>query len=153
MEVSPDFRDSNTNGTESHTISVENTIRNRTMQTISMMLVIRRLSRDATMSIRMCSLSCSVHGAQSMNTAPNRYHCNSSQAFDDTPNILRTTALAAETRIATKMAQQATRPTKTFSASMERDRDNKAFMPLLPGQGMQAAEKRKTRLQLEKELF
>ena len=36
-----------------------------------------------TMSMRMCSLSSSVHGEHSRNTALNSTHCSSSQEFDD----------------------------------------------------------------------
>ena len=50
--------------------------------------------------MRMCSLTLSVQAAQSMNTAPNRYQCSSSQALDETPKTRRMMALIAETRTA-----------------------------------------------------
>ena len=37
--------------------------------------------------MRICSLTFRVQDAHSMNTAPKRYHCSSSQAFDDTPKM------------------------------------------------------------------
>ena len=53
-----------------------------------------------TMSMRMCSFAISVHDAHIRKTMENRYHCNSSQAFELVSNTLRTVALAAETRTA-----------------------------------------------------
>src|SRR5215207_9528748 len=77
-------------------------------------------SRLDTMSMRMCSFSFSVQAAHSMNTAPNRYHCSSSQAFEDVPNALRTTALTAETTTEARIAQAASLPTRVVSASIVR---------------------------------
>ena len=55
--------------------------------------------------MRMCSLAFRVQDAQSMKTAPKRYHCSSSHAFDEMPKMLRMMALMAETRMATTIAQ------------------------------------------------
>ena len=87
---------------------------------ISMRLRAAWLSRLETMSIRMCSFARKVQAAQSMKTAPNRYHCSSSQAFEEVPNTLRMIALTAETMMATKIAQAAMRPTRSLNASMPR---------------------------------
>src|SRR5712672_2886189 len=53
-----------------------------------------------------------------MKAAPNRYHCSSSQAFDEMSKTLRMTALPALTRIETRIAQETHLPTNSFSASM-----------------------------------
>ena len=77
----------------------------------------RRLEK---MSMRMCSFAFRVQEAQSMKTAPNRYHCSSSQAFDEVPNTLRMIALMAETSTATTIAQAVILPMRSFSESMTR---------------------------------
>ena len=56
-----------------------------------------------------------------MKTAPNRYHCSSSQALDETPKMRRMMALMAETRTATTIAQAAILPTRSLIESMMRD--------------------------------
>src|SRR5450759_933633 len=68
--------------------------------TASMLSRTRFGSMLFTMSMRMCSLSSSVQGAHSRNTALNSTHCNSSQEFDEVSKILRTVALTAETTTA-----------------------------------------------------
>ena len=55
-------------------------------------------SKLFTMSIRMCSLSNSVHGEHKRNTTLNRTHCSSSHEFDEVSKTLRTVALTAETQ-------------------------------------------------------
>src|SRR5262249_45525935 len=70
------------------------------------------------MSMRMCSLSRSVHDAHSRKTTLNSTHCSSSQAFDDTSNVLRTTALIADTATAAKIAQAHHLPICTLTASI-----------------------------------
>ena len=60
------------------------------------------------MSMRMCSFSSRSRPRTSRNTAPNSYHCNSSQAFELMSNTLRTIALLGETRHAPTMTSQAT---------------------------------------------
>ncbi len=88
-----------------------------------------------TMSMRMCSLSSSVHGAHSRNTALNSTHCNSSQEFDDTSNILRTVALLAETATARRISHAHQRPIDVLAASMTRLslRSTCTFRPLATG--------------------
>ena len=61
-----------------------------------------------TMSMRMCSFESSVHGEHSRNTAPNRIHWISSQELDEVLKTLRTMALAALTRTATRIAHATT---------------------------------------------
>jgi hypothetical protein len=77
-----------------------------------------RGSRLFTMSMRMCSLSRSVHDAQSRNTKLNSTHCSSSQAFEDISNVLRTTALIAEMTTASRIAHAHHLPICTLMASM-----------------------------------
>ena len=55
-----------------------------------------------------------------MNTAPKRYHCSSSQAFEDVPKTLRMMAFTAETSTATRIAQAAILPIRSVKASMVR---------------------------------
>ena len=71
-----------------------------------------------TMSMRMCSLSSSVHGEHSRNTTLNNIHCSSSQEFDEVSNTLRTVALAADTTTATRISHESQRPSRALNASM-----------------------------------
>src|SRR6202035_2354386 len=71
-----------------------------------------------TMSMRMCSLSRSVHDAHNRNTALNSTHCNSSQEFDDASKTLRTIALMAETATAARISHAHQRPIRVFTASI-----------------------------------
>jgi hypothetical protein len=69
-----------------------------------------------------------------MKTAPNRYHCISSQAFDELENTLRMTALPAEMMTATRISQLTALPMAVFTASMTRLMDSNPCMPgTLPG--------------------
>src|SRR5437763_233654 len=70
------------------------------------------------MSMRMCSLSRSVHDAHRRNTALNNTHCNSSQEFDDMSNTLRTVALTADTTTAARMAHATHLPICVLMASI-----------------------------------
>src|SRR5690606_12443287 len=63
--------------------------------------------------------------------APNRYHCSSSQAFELTPNTLRTTALMALTRTTIRVSQVTALPTAVLMRSIKLDRRNKNCMALL----------------------
>ncbi len=64
----------------------------------------QRGKRSFTMSMRMCSLSASVHGAASRKTAANSHHCNSSHAFELMSKSLRTRALPALMSAATTIS-------------------------------------------------
>src|SRR5437762_3391874 len=55
-----------------------------------------------------------------MKAAPNRYHCASSQAFDDQSNSLREVALPALIRIEPRISQITALPIRAFTASMTR---------------------------------
>src|SRR5580704_11546851 len=70
------------------------------------------------MSMRMCSLSRSVHDAHRRNTALNNTHCSSSQEFDDRSNTLRTVALTADTTTAARMAHATHLPICVLMASI-----------------------------------
>src|SRR6266480_3239489 len=70
------------------------------------------------MSMRMCSLSRSVHDAHKRNTALNNTHCSSSQEFDDMSNTLRTVALTADTTTAARMAHATHLPICVLMASI-----------------------------------
>src|SRR5262249_57811685 len=72
-----------------------------------------------TMSMRMCSLDRRVHGEHSRKIIPNSTHCNSSQAFDDVSNSLRTVALVAEMMTTIRISQDSTLPIRKLSASMK----------------------------------
>src|SRR6266446_4441404 len=70
------------------------------------------------MSMRMCSLSRSVHDAHRRNTALNNTHCSSSQEFDDMSNTLRTVALTADTATAARIAHATHLPICVLMASI-----------------------------------
>src|SRR3954452_8641003 len=71
-------------------------------------------------SIRICSLSSSVHGEHSRNTMLNSTHWSSSQEFDEVSKILRIDALAAETSTATKISHARRLPVHRVNASIPR---------------------------------
>jgi hypothetical protein len=108
------------NGVDSHTITRTNGNRKKRCPKMSIQSRPRFDSRLETMSMRMCSFAASVHAAQSMNTAPNRYHCSSSQALEEVPNTLRMMALTADTTTATTIAQAVILPICSFNQSMKR---------------------------------
>jgi hypothetical protein len=56
-----------------------------------------------------------------MKAAPNRYHCNSSQAFDEVLKTFRITALPALTTIARKISQPMAFPMISLIPSMTRE--------------------------------
>src|SRR3954451_17401999 len=70
------------------------------------------------MSIRMCSLSSSVHGEHNRNTMLNSTHCSSSQELDETSKPLRTMALAAETMTASRISHARPLPVLRVNASI-----------------------------------
>ena len=80
-----------------------------------------------TMSMRMCSLDRSVHGAQSRNTAPNSTHCSSSHEFEEVLKTLRTMAFTALTSTAIKIAQAMISPTRVLNRSIARLRLSQFF--------------------------
>src|SRR5665213_3490770 len=77
-------------------------------------------SRLLTISIRMCSLSSSVHGEHSRKTMLNSTHCSSSQEFDEVSKTLRTIALVADTTTATRISQARRLPVHLVNASIPR---------------------------------
>ncbi len=79
-----------------------------------------RGSRLFTISMRICSFTCSVHAAHSRNTAPNSIHCSSSQAFEETLNSLRMMALTVATNTAAKISHAAFFPIWLLIVSMTR---------------------------------
>ena len=85
-----------------------------------------------TMSMRMCSFAKSVHDAQMRNTAENRYHCNSSQEFEELEKTLRTMALTVATNTAARMSQATHLPSFKFSASIARLSLSRACKPSSP---------------------
>ena len=76
--------------------------------------------RSLTMSMRMCSLRASVHGAASRNTAANSHHCNSSQALELMSKSLRMMALPALMTAATTISQATDWPSQRVAASIQR---------------------------------
>ena len=97
-----------------------------------MMLRVRCVNMLFTMSMRMCSLSSSVHDATIRNTAPNSTHCSSSHEFEETSNSLRMTALTADTMTAARISQASVLPMRKLIASMTRltPRSTPTFPPL-----------------------
>src|SRR3954471_21489417 len=87
---------------------------------MSMMLRVRCLNMLFTMSMRMCSLSSSVHDATIRNTAPNSTHCSSSQELDETSKSLRMMAFTADTITAARMSHARILPMRKLIASMTR---------------------------------
>src|SRR4051794_34627828 len=73
-----------------------------------------------TMSMRMCSLSSSVHGEHSRNTMLNSTHCSSSQELEDISKDLRTIAFIADTTTASRISQARRLPVHFVNASMPR---------------------------------
>ena len=65
-----------------------------------------------------------------MKTVPYKYHCSSSQAFDDVSNTLRIVALPALTSTATRISHDTDRPIKAVTASMARDSFNNGAISL-----------------------
>src|SRR4051794_28461504 len=73
-----------------------------------------------TISMRICSLSSSVHDEHSRNTMLNSSHCSSSHEFDEVSNTLRTVALTADTITASRISQASRLPVQRVNASMAR---------------------------------
>src|SRR6266542_3800215 len=84
------------NGKPVTIMSSESGSRNSAWPTTSMTLRTCFGSILFTISMRMCSLTSSVHGEHSRKTKLNSTHCSSSQAFEEVSNTLRTVALVAE---------------------------------------------------------
>src|SRR3954447_20339263 len=85
-----------------------------------------------TMSMRMCSLSSSVQGEHSRNTAENSTHCSSSQEFDDVSSVLRTMALIVEMMTASRISQASRLPVQVVNASIPRLNFSNACNAILP---------------------
>src|ERR1043165_5129333 len=73
-----------------------------------------------TISMRICSLSSSVHGEHSRKTMLNSSHCSSRNEFDEVSSTLRTVALAAETMTASRISQASRLPVQRVNASIAR---------------------------------
>src|SRR5690606_35621380 len=69
-------------GQDSQRMSRQAGSRKNTTPMISIQTCVRRDSLEDNTSTRTCSLCSCVYPAVSRNMAPNRYHCNSSQAFE-----------------------------------------------------------------------
>ena len=106
------------NGTLVRIITMQSGIRKKVWPMTSMVSRTFFGQKLLTMSIRICSLLSSVHGAHSRNTIPNSTHCNSSHAFDDSSSSLRTVALALEIRTATRISHDKWRPIHELIASI-----------------------------------
>ena len=85
-------------------------IRKNAWPTTSMLSRTRFGSIWLTMSMRICSLSSSVHGEHSRNTTLNSTHCSSSQELDEVSKTLRTMALTADTITATRISHASRLP-------------------------------------------
>src|SRR4051794_2830700 len=84
------------NGPPVMIITMHSGSRKKAWPTRSMMLRTVFGSALLTISIRICSLSSSVHGEHSRKTTLNSTHCSSSHEFEEVSNVLRTIALIAE---------------------------------------------------------
>src|SRR5438477_3144105 len=73
-----------------------------------------------TISIRICSLSSSVHGEHSRKTTLNNTHCSSSHEFEEVSNDLRTMALMAEMITAVRISHARRLPVQRVKASIPR---------------------------------
>src|SRR3954453_775673 len=71
-----------------------------------------------TMSMRMCSLSSSVHDEHIRNTMLNSSHCSSSQELDEVSKVLRTIALSADTTTATRISHARRLPIHLVNVSI-----------------------------------
>src|SRR5712691_8572160 len=120
IDCSLSANDRRKKGTDVTIITIVNGNRKKRWPKTSMMSRARLGSIPLTMSIRMCSLDKSVHGEHKRNIAPNRTHCNSSQAFDEVSKILRIVALVAETITTIRISQDKALPILKLSASMMR---------------------------------
>src|SRR5215208_1794660 len=73
-----------------------------------------------TMSMRICSLSSSVHGEHSRKTMLNSTHWSSSQELEETSKLLRTIALTADTTTARRISHARRLPVHLVNASIPR---------------------------------
>src|SRR5664279_1151755 len=75
-------------------------------------------SKLLTISIRICSLSSSVHDEHSRKTTLNSTHCNSSQELEEVSKLLRMIAFSADTTTATRISHARRLPTHLVNASI-----------------------------------
>src|SRR5260370_39381589 len=101
-------------------MTIVNGTRKNACPITSMLSRTRVGNRLFTISMRMCSLSSNVHDAQTRNMMLNNTHWRSSHELDETPNSLRTTALAVEMRTAARTSQLNVRPSHPLHALMAR---------------------------------
>ena len=106
------------NGPPVMIMMMQSGIRKATCPTTSMPSRTRFGSIWFTMSIRICSLSSSVHGEHSRNTTLNSTHCSSSQELDEVSKTLRTMALTADTITASRISHASRLPVHRVNASI-----------------------------------
>lgn len=102
--------------------------RKKTTPIISIIICARLGSICETTSTLTCSFLRKVYPEANKNIAPNRYHCNSSQALELICNNLRDTALVALTTTTISVNHIMYRPISLFRPSITRDIFSKKFI-------------------------